>query len=386
VNFLKIRKARKELKEVLHHAKHIRHMHEDIGDPDLLANLHAAEKDASKVRKGSDPAAMEAAGKELYELSRKVAPLRKNLKIRENVEVIFVAVAAAMAIRAYCFQPFKIPTGSMQPTLYGITLRAQQPDEMNTLPKKLWGFFARGELLLKDNDPLTRIARTLFIGPGYTVTAKNSGVIRARQTSEGMKLDYRDNFDHGKTITIFVGNTPHVISRALAPFCRYNEPIRAGESLFRGIAKTGDYILINRIRYNFIPPKRGDIVVFDAKDVTRDAYYIKRLVGLPGESISLNPPYLLANGKRVTDPRFKKIFADPRYAGYEFSSPRMDGKLLNSTDTIDLTDEQYLFFGDNTKNSLDGRYFGGVERDRILGSAFFVGLPLDRAGIPEIPH
>ncbi|MBL7016079.1 MAG: S26 family signal peptidase, partial [Kiritimatiellales bacterium] len=51
-----------------------------------------------------------------------------------------------------------------------------------------------------------------------------------------------------------------------------------------------------------------------------------------------------------------------------------------------LKDDEYLFFGDNTKNSLDGRYFGGVDRDRILGSAFFVGMPFDRAGRVETWH
>ncbi len=385
MQFLKIRKARKELKELLHHARHIRHMHEDIGDPEPLAALKQAEAAGKAARKKGDLDLMDRAGNLLCELCEKVAPPRPQHKIRENVEVLFVAIAAAMAIRAYFFQPFKIPTGSMQPTLYGITLRAMEPGESEILPVRIARFFWKGEVFLKHNTPFDRVAKVIAVGKGYSTTAKVSGYIKMHNDR---MPEYRDNFDGGQTITIFIGNTPHVISRQVAGLCRYGEHILRGESIFKGVAKAGDYILVNRMKYNFFPPKRGDVVVFDARDVARDAYYIKRMVGLPGETISVDPPYLMVNGKQAADPRFEKLFTNDEYNGYVYG---MNGADLNpliakAGDSITLKDDQYLFFGDNTKNSLDGRYFGGVDRDRILGSAFFVGMPFDRAGSVETVH
>ena len=388
MKFFKTRQTRKELKETLHHARHIRHMHEDIADPELLARLKTAEDAGKVVLKGTDIALMESAGTALCELCEKIAPPRPQHKIRENVEVLFVAIAAAMAIRAYGFQPFKIPTGSMQPTLYGITLRPLEEQESVILPARIAKFFWKGEVFLEKNTIFDRLAKVITVGPGFSAKAQATGYIRTRNTAQGVALDYRDNFDAGQTITIFIGNTPHRISRQVAGLCRYGEYIKKGQSILRGVAKAGDYILVNRMKYNFFPPKRGDIVVFDARDVARDAYYIKRMVGMPGETISVAPPYLMVNGHKTTDPRFEKLFHSPDYSGYVYGmhGAGTEPLIAAAGDSIQLKDDEYLFFGDNTKNSLDGRYFGGVDRDRILGSAFFVGMPFDRAGRVETWH
>jgi signal peptidase I len=388
VHFFKIRRSRKELKEILHHARHVRHMHEDVGDPELLAGLKTAEEAGKAARNGTDTDAMEAVGDVLCKLCEKVAPLQPQHKIRENVEVLFVAIAAAMAIRAYFFQPFKIPTGSMQPTLYGITVRLAEQGESAILPVRIARFFWKGEVYLEENNLFDRIAKIITVGKDYSEFAHADGYIRMRQDHGRVFPDYRDNFDGGKTITIYIGDTPHVVSQATVRYCRYGEYIRKGESLLRGVAKAGDYILVNRMKYNFFPPERGDIVVFDAKDVARDAYYIKRLVGLPGEIISIDQPYLLADGQKPADPRFEKIFLNEKYNGYVYGTPAAGQvpKIGKQGDSIQLADDEFLFFGDNTINSLDGRYFGGVKRERILGTAFFVGMPFDRAGFVETVH
>lgn len=389
MNFFKTRQTRKELKETLHYARHIRHMHEDIADPALLARLKTAETAGKIARKGSDIAVMESAGNMLGTICEQIAPPRPQHKIRENVEVLFVAIAAAMAIRAYFFQPFKIPTGSMQPTLYGITVREVKQGESDALPVRIAKFFWRGEVFLEHDTIFDRATRLVTVGKQYSETATASGYIRMQKTAAGQIIpDYRDNFDGGKTMTIYIGDTPQIISQATARYCRYGEYIHKGESILRGVAKAGDYILVNRMKYNFFPPKRGDIVVFDAKDVARDAYYIKRMVGLPGETISVAPPYLLINGKKPDDPRFDKLFHNDEYSGYVYGryGAQIDPLIAQKGDSIKLADDEYLFFGDNSQNSLDGRYFGGVKRDRILGNAFFVGLPLDRAGRVETVH
>lgn len=385
--FFKVRKARKDLKQVLHYARHVRNMHEDIAEPEQLARIRELEQTARIARRDGDIDAMKAAGEALLDACETIAPPRRHPKVRENVEVLFVAIAAAMAIRAYVFQPFKIPTGSMQPTLYGITVRPQQPGELDSFPERAFAFLVKGEMRLQDIGPVSRFLKAVFIGPGHSVVARTDGTIRTHETAKGIALDYRDNFDGG-TITIFIGDTPHSIPKKLVAYCRFGEPIRAGESIIKGIVKAGDYILVNRVKYNFVRPERGDIVVFDAQDVARDAYYIKRLVGLPGDSISLDPPYLLVNGQTPDDPRFHKLFNNERYSGYVFGDRRSDNVPLleKPADSIALNNHEYLFFGDNSPNSLDGRYFGGVRRERLLGTAFLVGLPFDRAGFPEIWH
>ncbi len=388
MNFFKIRKARKELKELLHHARHVRHMHEDIADPELLAKLTATEELARAARKSGEVDVMETAGDALGQICLKMAPPRKQPKLRENVEVAFVAIAAAMAIRAYFFQPFKIPTGSMQPTLYGITIRQQEPDESTSFPTRLYKFISKGEVFVQYDTPFDRFAKNLFIGKPYTTRSTASGTIKTESMQQGgVRLIYRDNFNPGK-VTIFVGNTPHTIPRALMQYCRFGEHIRAGDPLFKGAAKAGDYILVNRVKYNFVRPNRGDIVVFDARDVAREAYYIKRMVGLPDETISLDPPYLLVNGEKPGDTRFDKIFHNDNYSGYIFagSGTTPPPLITGPAESIRLRSDEYLFFGDNTQNSLDGRYFGAVKQSRLLGSAFFVGLPFDRAGFAETSH
>ncbi len=372
MNIFKIRKARKELKEVLHYAKHIRHMHEDIAGPNALEQLHAQEKAAREVRKGTASDLMETAGEAVVKACEKVAPPRRHPKVRENVEVLFVAVAAAMAIRAYFFQPFKIPTGSMQPTLYGITIKE--------------------EPVIKSGNPLAYAENLILFGERFrTVSAKADGRIRTTMGADGLPRLYgQDNSD--ETSTIYIGSVPHRIPNKLIPFCRFGETLKTGEPIVQGVVKSGDYILVNRIKYNFIRPKRGDIAVFDTRELThpqvrKDAYYIKRMVGLPGETISVAPKYLLVNGEKPTDPRFDKIFNDKKYKGYQFAHSTVPLPLIGKPgDSIKLANDEYLFFGDNTESSLDGRYFGAVNRRQILGPAFFVCWPFDRAGLAESSH
>lgn len=373
MKFLKVRQARKELKEILHYAKHVRHMHEDIADPNLLEQLRTGEQLARAARKSGEGELMETAGEAILKVCEKVAPPRKHAKIRENVEVLFVAVAAAMAIRAYFFQPFKIPTGSMQPTLYGITIQA--------------------EPTIKADNPLAKIANLILFGERFQIVrAEADGRIRTVMGSDGLpKLYGQINSD--ETSTLYIGNVAHRIPNKLVPFCRFREDLKVGDPIVQGVIKSGDYILVNRIKYNFIRPKRGDITVFDTRELTnpqvrKDAYYIKRMVGLPGETISVEPKYLIVNGEKPTDPRFNKIFNNENYRGYTFGDSRAipPPLIAKPGDSITLGSDQYLFFGDNTENSLDGRYFGAVNRRQILGPAFFVCWPLDRAGLPETSH
>jgi signal peptidase I len=379
VQFFKIRRERKELKEVLHYAKHVRHMHEDITAAEQIGQLRDLEKTGRSVRREGDPEKMEIAGETLVRLCETIVPPRRHAKLRENVEVLFVAIAAAMAIRAFFFQPFKIPTGSMQPTLYGITIR--------------------DEPVIRSDNPVARIANMVLFGERVkTVRAKSSGYLRMKTNLAGLSGIDLQSDQSGTHYTIYIGNVPHRIPAKLLLENRdrimslIDQPIRKGDVLLNDVVKSGDYILVNRFIYNFIRPKRGDIAVFDTRELThpqvrKDAYYIKRMVGLPGETLSVAPPYLLVNGEKPSNPRFHKIFNAPNYNGYQFAQPSNPRPLISAPgDSIQLAGDEYLFFGDNTNESLDARYFGAVHRRQILGPAFFVCWPFDRAGFAEISH
>ncbi|HEY4815675.1 MAG TPA: S26 family signal peptidase, partial [Chthoniobacterales bacterium] len=101
-------------------AKRILNYRKDVAAPDQLNAARAGiarVRDAIKQR--SAPAVKEAE-KPLVEVLTKIDPPRPNSWIRDNVELIVVVVAIALGLRAFYLQPFKIPTGSMQPTLNGI--------------------------------------------------------------------------------------------------------------------------------------------------------------------------------------------------------------------------------------------------------------------------
>lgn len=132
-----------------------------------------------------------------------------------------------------------------------------------------------------------------------------------------------------------------------------------------------EYLIIDRLNYRFNEPKRGDPVVFRYPNDPRE-YFIKRLIGLPGETVEIKdggiyifnaehkdgwklPEKYLPNGL-VT------ISSNPAYAKYE------------------LGPDQYYFLGDNRNASMDSRVFGPVNKSFIIGRVVFRGLPIDKFG------
>ena len=353
MNFLKKRKLKKTIKECLHAARHARNMREDIANPkDLLALTEAVEllNQIQKTGEGDIEKALE----NLIEKTDKIYPLKNSSGIRENVEVVIVALAAAMAIRAFFFQPFQIPTGSMQPTLNGITTEYQ------------------AEPTLTDHQPL-KFFKWLLTGASYKeIKAKASGKPIL------VKID-RDFF------VIEISQIPHKIPIYLQGFLLERGPIqwqckkayyKKGEKMVGTKVITGDHILVNKMKYNFMKPQRGDIAVFDTRHiehsgVRKDTFYIKRMIGLPNETIQIQNREIVVDGKIVRNPPiFEKMVTDTDYKGH---GPA--GRLSTPDQKIELNGDEYLMMGDNTENSLDGRYFGGVQRRDFQGNAFMVYWP-----------
>ena len=149
----------------------------------------------------------------------------------------------------------------------------------------------------------------------------------------------------------------------------------------------GDNLFVNKWIYRWTEPQRGDVIVFRTKgltDVIDGTVFIKRLVGLPGETIHIDPPYVIVDDVKLTDPQiFREISESQKgFKGYWLSYPASSGDayLMSPTNALTLGADEYLVLGDNSQNSKDGRYFGAIKRDAILGKAFYIYAPADRKG------
>ena len=119
----------------------------------------------------------------------------------------------------------------------------------------------------------------------------------------------------------------------------------------------GQEILMNRILYRISTPKRGDVVVFLPNGNQNSHYYVKRVVGLPGETVQIREGNVYINGLLLAeDDRFDKI-VDPGIAQNE---------LL-------LASDEFFVLGDNRNSSEDSRSgnIGAVKKDTIMGKAWF---------------
>ena len=353
--FFQRRRAVKSAREWLHHARACRNLREDIAAAADLERLAAAEAALKQAVEQGDVARMEAACTVVQKAAAVVVPARSCPGFRENLEVLVVAVAVAMAFRSYFLQPFKIPTGSMQPTLYGIHYTAQ--DEP--------GWF--------DATPL-RVLKWAVFGEWYVeFKAETAGRLYGPRAEQGGMLLYD------------IGGLSHPIPRDLKLLVKPGDEVVTGQVLARGNRVTGDHLFVNRVAWNVRAPRRGEIVVFRTDDIPalndKKTHYIKRLCGLPGEKISIRPPELLVNGRRASEPGMLQAIQDrvPGYAGYQLATRGMGIEHLSSTnDVMALGAGQYVGFGDNSMNSYDSRYWGAVPASSLVGPAWIVYWPISR--------
>jgi signal peptidase I len=359
MNFFKRRQYKKMITHILHSSKHARYMREDISsleDIEQLKQLESSLKDSWKLK---DPALIDQQIDTISTSIDKIYPTRSNSFIREHIEILAIALTIAMACRTFVIQPFKIPTGSMQPTLYGITANSR--------------FGKR----ITDHFPL-KLIRMIIMGERYVeVYASASGRV-------DKKIVPKDN-----AFIVSVNGVPQKpIQKGMKIYFKLDEYVQKGQLLASGDITIGDHIFVNKIKYHFMRPKRGDIIVFDTEGIEhprirQNTFYIKRCVGIPGDEVQIHPPYLVINGDSMDDTHpFKKIMRDIDlgYNGYilaeynQYPKP----KLTAESDTISLGEGEYLPFGDNTRSSLDGRYFGSVYKTHLVGPAFAVYWPFIR--------
>ena len=414
--------------ELCHQAGKLLNHQRDQLSPDAVSELQESiENLRAMMRAGSGRKKLEEGVAKLEQTgSRKLIPYR-NPGIRENVEVLLFAVAIAMSIRTFFFQPMGIPTGSMQPTLYGITEgNLAQEESVPTgvsawvqhylagvshynlvsegnwqlmsikPPRKKFLFFYKQQLIFRDLDTKNKIVRD--ISPPMNTGKSMLGYGRASTSS----------------LSEFVLNSHN------------NYIYKPGEDIIKMRRESGDHLLVDRFTYNFRKPNRGEIIVFETKTINgidQDLFYIKRLTGLPGDTMKIGDDRHLviknkswSNGKRLdaTDHPFELVYSfdvgknpeparDSHFSGhvnqkaYEkvlqqrrntlarengvdpnriyFNGTNISPHFSDGTQEFVVPPNRYMAMGDNTVSSKDSRDWGSLPGNNIFGKAALIYWP-----------
>jgi signal peptidase I len=365
--------------------KHVRKLvnhQRDILQPQALDGLNAAMGDMQKAIAGSAPKAdLEKQMADLEKAANKWLKPYPNAAWRENIEVLLVALAVAMGIRTFFLQPFKIPTGSMQPTLFGVTSQnlLEEPDV-----KAPTGWES-----VKD----------WFAGASYVrVKAPEDGVVT------GVGQPFRILIFNIKQTILFNGAP---ITIWFPPDCggatlgdraglHSGKTYHKGDDVISLRVVSGDHLFVDRLTYNFQPPARGDVIVFETKGIPEeqryraripgDQFYIKRLVGLGGETVKLGEDrHLVIDGQRLdaSMPHFERVYgfdpksqaSDSHYSGH-VNWPHLAPFFKDKPEGVKIPQGDFLAMGDNTVSSLDSRTWGSFPSQYVIGRAFFVYWPL----------
>lgn len=274
--------------------------------------------------------------------------------------VIFLSVVLNEGWRFLILQfvhPFKVPTGAMQPTIYGI----------------------HGHYVPANSKDKPGLIQWLVFGDWYLeVKAQSSGVLSKPQLSRDASFFY---------MTYMVDSRSYDLPRCVSPLKQPGEHVSSGETLWSGVITTGDHLFVERLSYRCGKPKRGDIVVFRTdgiRNLRSGTLYVKRIAGLPGERVRIEPPFLIVNDQKVVEPEiFNTISRETNgYAGFQLASVT-NSLLSKPSDEVTLGPTEYFLLGDNTQNSLDSRYWGAVPEKNIYGRVTRIYWPFMRINALE---
>jgi signal peptidase I len=356
---------------LLRHArKYLRYKHDVLTGPDREEIVTGMENLRSALRQ-RDHERVHGLADILDKTLHRLTPVSWESHWRENCEVILVAIVVAVGIRSYFLQPFKIPTGSMQPTLNGIIGRPSTEPPPNLL-RQVGEFIALGRnyvnVVSREDDQILDIqSKRIFFFLNFTrlVCQRQKCSLLCRLFSGGAPgfLVYAPPETLNHDFKVFLGRT-----------------YRRGEIIARGPVDTGDQVFVDKFSYNFVKPRRGDVFVFRTNNIagiredpiTGPPFYIKRLAGLPGDTLRIDPPFLFVNREKAEGYGFRRVME--MQDGYRGYGPGPD-LLSNPLKTFEVPKRSYFAMGDNSYNSYDSRYWGAVPEENLVGRGLFVYWP-----------
>ncbi|MEM9081787.1 MAG: signal peptidase I [Verrucomicrobiota bacterium] len=391
----------------------------DLIEPARIGDIESRIKDLKSAIRSRNPETSEEACKQLSNTcENSLRSYRPPDALAENIEVFFVAIAVALGIRAYYVQPFRIPTGSMQPTLNGIVGHAE-PDPNWKKPNILtqgWHKITEGRTYtqiiapedthvvgLTENPKFFWFFQRTYIhyanGQKKGYGGSLSSILNGLHLGRSLGLPSGQN-DIGETFY----SSPMRNGRPIP----LRIPVKKDQVLAQGWVDTGDLVLVDKVSYRFRSPQRGEVFVFETRgienivsearlnDQNRGSHYIKRLAGVPGDKLQVTEPTLYVNGKKPSEKGFRKVMSlEDEYHGY-FNiktvtgvNPRTNPKgfktFLNTPNSsITLTQghekDQYFALGDNSANSSDSRFWGPVDEYLLVGPGLFTLWPFENFG------
>lgn len=305
--------------------------------------------------------------------------------VRENIKELIVAITTILAFTTFFLQLTKIPTGSMQPTLFGITFTDLRENDftMPSLAQRLALYWTQGvsykELIAPADGSVTDIEPLKTVFPFV----------------KKQRIKFNNQW---LTVWLAPERFDEHLKGALNPARHYKK----GEPIIRLKVVAGDHLLVDRITYNFRRPERGEIFVFKTRGIpmlNQDQLYIKRLVGMPNEEIRIsNDGHLIVNGNKLdaSDRHFESVYTfsptnqvehpyyghanEARARGLGYVGP-LAPLFQDENDVFKIRPNHYLAMGDNTLNSLDSRAWGDVHQKNVIGKCWFVYWPFtDRFG------
>ncbi|MCX6853699.1 MAG: signal peptidase I [Verrucomicrobia bacterium] len=354
-----------------------------------IMTLRTSLEDSMKAR---DRERIKTLNDQLNKVCENALPNAGTSEISDNVEVFFVAIVIALGIRGYIAQPFQIPTGSMQPTLNGITAEATAQDPTPGILGWLGSHLTSTRYInvvsdhdgrLRQSEPLTEHRFAIFMP--YCILHFEDGHEIKISSPKTQLVDELQLIKHLAAMPILTGHdTPDSRGGREVPG---GIPVRKGQLLARGIVHNGDHVLVDKLSYHFRTPTRGEVFVFTTNHIRGinvpaeqgSQHYIKRLAGVPGDKLEVISPRLMHNGKVAEEPGFKRVMQGSYEAPVDGYRGYADaGVVYGSINKIDLGPEQYFAMGDNSYNSSDSRRWGAVPERNIVGTALVCYWPLTK--------
>jgi len=285
----------------------------DLLRPERVAELEAAIVHLEATRRTGTREDISAAMTQVEATAQTSLMAYPHASLRENVEGLLTMGIVLFAFRQFFFQPMAIPTGSAQPTFNGITcedLRHNGGSVPNLAVQAVeWALFGYHyhEVIAQQDGELG----------GVSPSASSAGLLGAVRKSFDLEVG-----PVTYTVGTSMSETPSDFLRHMGLMNDYGvmpqREFRKGEPIIRCRIKSGDRLMVDRITYNFRTPRRGDTVVFKSmqhRGMTPNTHYIKRLVGLGGETVRIGDDrHAVIDGKRLdtSTPGFEQVYGfDP---------------------------------------------------------------------------